>query len=222
MKKLLFALSLLASALASHAGAPAFRADKKAVVPISEDLFRAREMQIDLFGQNDNGHVDRRDVTFTKKEVYEGNITVPPPVVGPPPVQTVHVRRVVTERFVRPVYTHNAWGGGVDLNYFFTRNFGCSLEGSWVDGDSAIHSAAASLICRFPFESPSHKFGIAPYIFAGGGGQFDGVSTGFGHAGGGFELRFCRHFGIFLDSRYVFNGGDINFAQSRSGVRLIF
>ena len=70
---------------------------------------------------------------------------------------------------------------------------------------SAANQVTGSLILRYPFEGP---ICWAPYIFGGGGGVFDGESTGFGHVGVGVEFRVTPYMGFFTDWRWEFMGGN--------------
>jgi len=73
--------------------------------------------------------------------------------------------------------------------------------------NSAANQVTGSLILRYPFEGP---ICWAPYIFGGGGGIFDGQSTGFGHIGLGVEFRVTPYMGFFTDWRWEFTGGSNN------------
>ena len=68
----------------------------------------------------------------------------------------------------------------------------------------AANQVTGSLILRYPFEGP---ICWAPYIFGGGGGVFDGDSTGFGHIGLGVEFRITPYMGFFTDWRWEFMSG---------------
>ena len=60
---------------------------------------------------------------------------------------------------------HGIWGGGVGLNYFFTREIGIGADINIpANGGNFVDQAVGSLIARWPFEST----GLAPYIFGGG------------------------------------------------------
>jgi len=61
-------------------------------------------------------------------------------------------------------------------------------------------------------------WGLAPYLIVGAGGQFDGHSAGCGDIGGGLEVRFLDHWGLFTDGRWIFCGGSQSFAAVRGGV----
>lgn len=110
-------------------------------------------------------------------------------------------------------------GAGLGVNYFATRQFGFGLDAySENTGHSVVDSASANFLYRFPFE----QIGLAPYVFGGGGRQFDPTELWFAQAGGGLEFRFHRHWGIFGDARYVFTDGARNYGLGRFGVRAAF
>jgi hypothetical protein len=110
-------------------------------------------------------------------------------------------------------------GAGAGLNYFFCRYVG-------VGGDAYtestrhdfIDSASGNLIGRLPIGDT----GIAPYIFGGGGYQFDEVSQRFGQFGAGIEFRFCKNVGLFVDARYVVADKTDNYGVGRAGLRFSF
>ncbi len=72
---------------------------------------------------------------------------------------------------------------------------------------SAAQQIAGNVFLRYPFEG---AVCWAPYIFGGGGGIFDGESTGFGHVGLGVEFRVTPYMGFFTDWRWEFTGGSYN------------
>jgi hypothetical protein len=92
------------------------------------------------------------------------------------------------------------WGGGVGLNYFFTRELGVGVDMNIpANGGNFVDSVSGSLIARLPWE----QAGLAPYIF-GGGGRITEPRYQWGiHAGLGLEYRFNPMTGIFIDGRYV-------------------
>ncbi len=110
-------------------------------------------------------------------------------------------------------------GAGVGLNYFFTRYFGMGGDAYTENtGHRFVDNASGNLIGRFPIES----IHLAPYVYGGGGRQFDPSKVWFGQAGGGLEFRFSPHVGLFADARYVFTDGTKNFGLGRLGLRLSF
>ena len=105
----------------------------------------------------------------------------------------------------------HAWGGGLDLKYFFTRYIGLGIEGWVVDArqarqdifvdfsdgifasrvhreSNAIGAVLGTVTLRYPF--PCSRF--APYIFGGGGGIFGGgqkrIDQRFVEPGEGFDI----------------------------------
>jgi hypothetical protein len=89
----------------------------------------------------------------------------------------------------RYIEADHAWGGGIDLKYFFCRYFGIGIEGWAVDArrafvgfdngisdfkvfheSRAVGSVLGTLTFRYPI--PCTRF--APYVFAGGGAIFGG------------------------------------------------
>jgi len=138
---------------------------------------------------------------------------------------TKHTEKV-TEKKSRPVvstdYDHTDYGAGVAVNYFATKNLGASLEGDWLSGHSDIGVATVNAIYRFPFENATHTFGWAPYVYLGGGGQWDGVQAAIGQAGAGVELRFAKNWGTFVDGRYVVHDSSLNYGLFRAGLRFNF
>ncbi len=134
-----------------------------------------------------------------------------------------------------PIHDH-AWGGGVAANYFFARYFGLSVEGTWLDGkdgrgstssdihSTTLHSVTGSAIFRYPID----RLCLAPYVFIGGGGTFDGAKWALGHVGVGLEYRIIPNkLGLFADGRWVYYGdrfgSDVqNNFLFRTGVRMVF
>jgi hypothetical protein len=110
-------------------------------------------------------------------------------------------------------------GAGAGLNYFFSRYVG--IGGDAYTENTAhnfIDSASGNLIGRLPIGDT----GVAPYIFGGGGHQFDEVEQTFGQAGAGIEFRFAQHVGFFVDARYVFADKTQNYGVGRAGLRVNF
>jgi hypothetical protein len=110
-------------------------------------------------------------------------------------------------------------GMGLGGNYFVSRNFGFGADAYT---ENAAHrfvdNASGNLIYRFPIES----IHLAPYIYGGGGRQFDPTGLWFAQAGAGLEFRFNHYFGIFADGRYVFTDETENIGLGRFGARISF
>jgi hypothetical protein len=134
----------------------------------------------------------------------------------------------------RYLESDHAFGGGVDLKYFFHRYFGIGIEGWAMDArravgiseDSmghesrAVGSVLGTVTLRYPI--PCTRF--SPYIFGGGGEIFGGgertnivVSDGIigteqtgsesraiGQVGGGMEVRLTPHIGWVSDFSWNF------------------
>ncbi len=143
------------------------------------------------------------------------------------------------------LFSDDVAGGGVGVNYFFTRGFGLGLEGMVFDTDGdTLGSTAANLFLRKPFG----ESGFALYAFAGAGIVFnadhldeedferardrldddrepsDADDIIFeAHAGLGLEYRFSENFGIFTDGRRTFvDRDDSDYTSGRVGVRIVF
>lgn len=115
---------------------------------------------------------------------------------------------------------HNAQlGAGAGVNLFFTKMVGIGAD-AWSKDTSGkfVDNLSGSLIVRFPIaETP-----FAPYVFGGGGYEFDRVSQGFGQFGGGVEIRFNPHVGIFVDARYIVAHRTDDWGLGRAGFRFSF
>jgi hypothetical protein len=110
-------------------------------------------------------------------------------------------------------------GLGIGGNYFFSRHVGLGADAYTENTQhSFVDNTSGSLIVRFPIES----IHLAPYVYGGGGYQFDPSGLWFAQAGGGLEFRFTKQIGIFADGRYVFTDGTENFGVGRLGVRFVF
>ena len=115
----------------------------------------------------------------------------------------------------------DGFGGGIGVNWFFTRNLGLALSGNVYDGTHAgIWHTDLDLVVRFPIEG---AVCIAPYIQGGGGILTDGTTVGTWNAGAGLEWRATPTFGIFAEGRFIWAAGrDTDDAQGRVGLRFVF
>ncbi len=113
----------------------------------------------------------------------------------------------------------DGFGGGLGLNYFFSRYAGVGFSSELRDStDSAVWNNTAGLIVRYPIEG---SFCWAPYAFAGGGILSDGTNYGTWYAGGGLEFRITHSFGIYAEGRYSWAENN-DFSNSRLGLRFVF
>jgi hypothetical protein len=115
---------------------------------------------------------------------------------------------------------HGARGGvGAGVNYFITRYIGIGADGySENTSGPFIDNASGSLILRVPLG----QSGFAPYVYGGGGYQFDSLKAGFIQAGAGMEFRFTPHIGLFTDARFVLPNKSSFFGVGRAGLRIAF
>ncbi|MEW6156401.1 MAG: hypothetical protein AB1813_03155 [Verrucomicrobiota bacterium] len=109
-------------------------------------------------------------------------------------------------------------GVGLGANYFVTRNFGFGVDGYLGDFDDIMDHLSVSVIARYPFDVP----GIAPYVFGGGGRQWDPATQYTGHLGAGFEVRWSPNMGFFSDARFVWADKTDEFGLVRWGLRFAF
>lgn len=149
----------------------------------NHDLYRANELDVDLFGSASVGQ-------YTVDHLSGNRLR------------------------------HNArLGAGVGMSYFFNRNVGLGVDAYTENkSHSFVDSTSASLIVRFPLG----ESGFAPYIFGGGGYQFDASESIFAQAGAGFEYRMNPHVGLFVDVRGVLPDKTQYFGLGRLGMRFAF
>ena len=110
-------------------------------------------------------------------------------------------------------------GLGAGVNYFFLRQLGIGADAYSTDVNHIfVENASANLIFRIPIEA-AH---LAPYVYGGGGYQWEPGDEWFGQVGGGVDIRVTHNWGLFVDGRYVMphHGGD--FGVFRGGLRFAF
>ena len=117
------------------------------------------------------------------------------------------------------VRQNTEFGAGAGVNYFITRYVGIGAEAYSENTTGVfIDNASANLTLRLPLG----ESGFAPYIFGGGGHQFDLAKLWFGQAGTGIEYRFTPHIGVFLDARMVWPNETKYYGVARLGLRFSF
>ena len=117
--------------------------------------------------------------------------------------------------------SRNGEGGGLGVNYFFTRYLGVGIDGSANSLSHGLFNATGSLIARYPLELGSVC--LAPYAFGGGGVQTNGSTLGTGHAGAGVEFRVTPKLGIYGEGRYTWTTEhNEDSSQARLGLRFAF
>jgi hypothetical protein len=130
----------------------------------------------------------------------------------------------------------DAWGGGVDVDYFFDPYVGLEATAAWASPHSSqtneSHGTWGNYTLDFEIRAPFEAYHIAPYILAGGGmisakGDIDGnrVNKWLGQLGAGLEYKPCAKFGLFADWIYNFPGASHevpNYQEIRLGVKFGF
>jgi len=116
--------------------------------------------------------------------------------------------------------THgDGFGGGIGLNYFFTRNVGLGLDTNIYDGnDSAVWQFTGAVLLRYPLELGG--LCLAPYAKLGGGFEVNGSANGYFTTGAGLEFRITPRVGVYGEGSY--NWSDDDFYQIRTGIRWVF
>ena len=121
-----------------------------------------------------------------------------------------------------------AWGGGVDIKYFFTKSIGLGLEGIALD---ARDNVAGGGLATFTYRYPIGCSRFAPYAWAGLGATAGGTQRSVdttdvnltGQIGVGLQFRYASHAGFMAD--YVWNfleRRDNDFGMVRFGVTLAY
>lgn len=156
--------------------------------------------------------------------------------------------RTSEDRFIN---RDNAWGGGMDVKYFFSKYWGIGGEGYVLDCNDNI-GGAGLFTATFRFPIGCSRF--APYAWAGVGALSGGTSTHeflvdrnrhepdvfdddnivhrsinnthtyvTGQFGGGLEVRITRHIGVMGDFSWnVVQEDDNDFGMARFGVTLSY
>ncbi len=136
----------------------------------------------------------------------------------------------------RYIEADHAWGGGIDLKYFFMRYIGVGIEGWAVDARQARENVFVDFsdgIFQRSFSHESNAVGsVLGTLTLRSGEGFDQVVTtghtgstseGIGQVGGGLEIRITPHIGWISDFSWNFvNGPQNNFGMARTGVNFAF
>lgn len=116
------------------------------------------------------------------------------------------------------------WGGGLGVNYFFTKFIGLGVEQDVLghQGENSVRWATVgNLYLRYPICS----WNLAPYAMVGGGASYgEGLKGhGFGHVGGGLEYRVTDNIGLFSDARWIYSSEEPKSGVlGRAGLRFAF
>jgi len=253
MTKLLGAMILVCWLTAiSYGGTPAYvdKSVKEAVAPAScPEWYRDTELNVTLWGTyawaSNDGHADINNFQPSFRAAgFNAN------------------ELMASDRYLE---TDHSWGGGFDIKYFVRRYVGIGIEGFLVeaerntvditiptpltgfithhDDSRIIGGALGTLTFRYPIRCSR----LSPYVWAGGGGIFNGgerdvvlisarnpalaaqtahegpQSKALGQFGGGLEFRINRHLGWQNDFSWnIVDGPDNNFGMVRSGLTFSF
>ncbi len=115
------------------------------------------------------------------------------------------------------------WGGGLGVNYFFTKFIGIGVEQDVFGraNEAAEWATIGNLFIRYPICA----INLAPYAMVGGGAAYgDGRrGHGFGHVGGGLEYRVTQNIGLFSDARWIYSSEEPKSGLlGRAGLRFAF
>jgi Outer membrane protein beta-barrel domain len=152
----------------------------------------------------------------------------------------------------RLINRDNAWGGGADIKYFFSKYWGLGVEGFVLDANDNIAGAG---LMTFTLRYPIGCSRFAPYAWAGVGALGGGSHTVrffneqqnlgqgteneiefranqtlenkkalcIGQFGGGLEIRITRHIGVMGDVSYAaVQETNNDFWMARFGVTLSY
>ena len=112
------------------------------------------------------------------------------------------------------------YGGGLGLNYYFTRNFGLGLDATLVNGRRReVFETTLSFLARYPFEIG--HIALAPYVKVGLGMEIESTAESVLDMGGGIEWRINSRVGFFTEGTYNF-AHDNDYVQIRTGLRFVF
>jgi len=131
----------------------------------------------------------------------------------------VHAEEKFSHLFQTNIRHDGNWGGGVGVNYFFTREFGIMGDiNIGNNGGNFVDQAMGAGVIRIPLEPT----GLAPYIFGGGGRGFDPSWEWLFQAGVGLEWRMNPVTGLFTDARYIWADKSSDRLLIRTGLRIVF
>jgi hypothetical protein len=134
--------------------------------------------------------------------------------------------------------SHNLGGGGIQGGYFFTRYLGILADLAFLGGDDYATAATGNIVFRYPFEFGARSssgyskdgqdtgtgptWGIAPYVIAGGGAQWQPECLGIADIGAGLELRWSKNYGFFIETRWIVHDHSQNYFATTAGVTFAY
>jgi len=191
MKKVVSALCLIAvSAALCYAGPERYSGKEKEVIQPSPppcEWYRAGEWDLDIWGAyafsdegEDGGDFNINNFDYVAAD-RQFDLTERPVFLG-----DFGDHRLLGR--------DNAWGGGGDLKYFWSRYFGAGLEGFVLSSDEESGAFLGTLTARYPIGCTR----FAPYVF-GGFGIFSGGEP--------------SHSEVFFSEHHVTPGSDAGEAE---------
>jgi hypothetical protein len=240
MKRFTLTFTLLCAACAlSYAGSGK---DKEVIqqAPPPCDWYRAHEWDFTVWGAysfpgNSGRFNDFRSGDFDGRAIDQDFGT-----------EQFDLGAVSQDRFIN---RDNAWAGGADIKYFWSKHFAFGAEGVVIDADNNI---AGGGFGTFTFRWPIGCSRFAPYVWGGVGAMAGGSHTVryfieqnkvngnelefrqdqsvenkhtdvAGQLGGGLEIRITHHIGIMGDFAWNFlEYGNNDFGLARFGVNFAF
>jgi hypothetical protein len=244
MKRFTLTFTLLCAASAlSFAGTEQYSSKDKEVIqqaPAPCEWYRAHEWDFNLWGTvafpgNTGRFTDFRPGDFDGGAIDQDFGT-----------EQNDIGAVSRDRFIN---RDNAWGGGLDVKYFWNKHWGFGAEGFVIDAnDNAAGGGLATLTFRWPIGCSR----FAPYVWSGFGATGGGSHTvryfieqhpsngnepefrqdhtlknthvnATAQLGGGLEIRITKHIGLMGDFAWNFlEYGDNDFGMARFGVTLAY
>jgi hypothetical protein len=114
-------------------------------------------------------------------------------------------------------WRHGEFGGGVGMNYFFTKYVGIGVDTFFQRRGRFFNNVSGDLTLRAPIGNS----GFAPYVYGGAGWRdAAGPDELTAHGGVGIEYRFNPHLGVFLDGRYIWTDKSADEGLLRAGFRI--
>jgi hypothetical protein len=244
MKRFTLTFTLLCAACAlSYAGTEKYSGKDKEVIqqaPAPCEWYRAHEWDFNLWGAiafpgNTGRYNDFRPGDFDGRPIDSDFGT-----------EQFDIGEVSQDRYIN---RDNAWAGGADIKYFFTKHFGFGAEGVVIDANDNIAGGGfATLTFRWPIGCSR----FAPYVWGGFGAMAGGSHTSrffieehpangnepelrqdktlenkhtdaAGQLGAGLEIRITKHIGLMGDFAWNFlEYGNNDFGLARFGVTLAY
>jgi len=241
MKRFTLTCTILCAFFAlAYAGSESYSGKEKEVLqpaPPACDWYRAHEWDLNIWGTYAfPANTGRLDLPL--KEFDNGTDRFEN--------EEIDAGRISADTFIN---RDNAWGGGADIKFFFSKYWALGAEGFVLDANDNIGGAGLG---TFTFRWPIGCSRFAPYAFGGFGALGGGSHTNrfhlertnafeeeiesdiersgknhrtlaIGQFGAGLEVRITRHIGVMGDFAWnVVQERDNDFGMARFGVTLSY